>query len=411
MKIIGFITEYNPFHKGHKLHLETSKKISNATHSVAVMSGSFVQRGEPALVDKWSRAKMAIEGGVDLVLELPCLYSISSAELFASGGVKILNSLNCIDYLGFGSEIGEIKPLDDISNLLVNETEEFKVILKDGLKKGLSYANSRSIAVSSLLSHGEYDYSGIISKSNNILGIEYIKALRKLESKIEPVTFRRVGSDYNDLSVDVEIASASAIRNLIFNMDHLQCKPLLPKSSYDILDDFYSDYGVFNNLERYLDIISYLLLIHSRKDLSDYFDVEDGLENRIKNLNLEDYKIQDIIDEVTSKRIASSRIRRLLVHLLLGIKKDQILESKNHTPGYIRVLGSNEKGFEIINRIKESSELNIITKFSDVNSIGNKTDRMLLDKEILSTNLYFYGLSGKLENRDYDYINTPYIKK
>ncbi len=411
MKIIGFVTEYNPFHKGHKLHLERSKELSGAAYSVAVMSGSFVQRGEPALLDKWTRAKMAIDGGVDLVIELPVIYSVSTAELFALGGVKLLDSLNCIDYLGFGSEVGHIAPLSNIADVLVNESSDFKKILRANLKSGLSYANSRSIAVSSTLINDDYDYERIIDKSNNILGIEYIKALKNLKSSIEPITFKRIGSDYNDLSVDVEIASASAIRNLILNDGFNKSKNLLPQSSYETIMDFYDENRNFNNLNNYMDIISYILLKIDGESLLKYFDVENGLENRIKNINLSDYNVEDIITKITSKRIASSRVRRLLVHLLLDIKKDMIVKSKNHKLGYVRILGSNQRGFDIINKIKDSSTLEIINKFSEINKVTNDLDKTILDKEILATNIYYYGLNKSLNSTNYDFIKSPYIKK
>lgn len=411
MKIIGFVTEYNPFHKGHKLHLERSKELSGAAYSVAVMSGSFVQRGEPALLDKWTRAKMAIDGGVDLVIELPVIYSVSTAELFALGGVKLLDSLNCIDYLGFGSEVGHIAPLSNIADVLVNESSDFKEILRANLKSGLSYANSRSIAVSSTLINDNYDYERIIDKSNNILGIEYIKALKNLKSSIEPITFKRIGSDYNDLSVDVKIASASAIRNLILNNGFNKSKNLLPQSSYETIMNFYDENRNFNNLNNYMDIISYILLKIDGESLLKYFDVENGLENRIKNINLSDYNVEDIITEITSKRIASSRVRRLLVHLLLDIKKDMIVKSKNHNLGYVRILGSNQRGFDIINKIKDSSTLEIINKFSEINKITNDLDKTILDKEILATNIYYYGLNKSLNSTNYDFIKSPYIKK
>jgi len=411
MRIIGFITEYNPFHKGHLLHLNKSKELSSATHTIAIMSGSFVQRGEPAIIDKWSRAKMAIENGIDLVIELPVVYAVSSAELFALGGVKILNSLNCVDYLGFGCEVGIIEPLDRIANVLVNESEEFKIVLKNHLSSGMSFAQSRSVALDFVLKDVDYNYSDIVSKSNNILGIEYLKALKSLNSTITPITFSRIGSEYNDLSTDVEIASATAIRNLILAEGLDKAEALLPKPSYEILVEFLNKYKNFNTIENYKDILGYLLLSIGEDRLSQYFDVEIGMENRLKNIELIEYTIEELIKSASSKRITSSRIRRLLVHMLLDIDKEMISSAKIMKPSFIRILGSNKKGFEIINKIKENSDVEIITKFSTSKSLSNQEDLNILEKEILATNVFYYGINKALVKSDYDYINTIYTKK
>ena len=181
MRVVGFITEYNPFHLGHKYHLDKSKEITNSTHSIAIMSGSFVQRGEPSLIDKWTKAKMAIDNGVDLVIELPFIYSVQSAELFAFGGVSILDSLKTVDYIAFGSENSDIEPLNRAAEIFNKEPMEFKVLLKKSLDRGLSYSAARSFALEKFIettdSHNIFSYSKILKQSNNILGIEYLKAL------------------------------------------------------------------------------------------------------------------------------------------------------------------------------------------------------------------------------------------
>ena len=195
MNILGLITEYNPFHYGHKYHLEESLSKTNSDYSVAVMSGSFVQRGEPSFIDKWTKAKMAVENGVDLVIELPFIYSSQSAELFALGAVKLLNSLNIVDFLSFGSEIGDLEPLNIISKVLLEEPTEFKTNLSYNLSLGYSFPVSRSLALEMFLKDdplsNKYNFKTILKQSNNILGIEYIKALSKTNSNIKPITIKR----------------------------------------------------------------------------------------------------------------------------------------------------------------------------------------------------------------------------
>lgn len=292
MKIVGFITEYNPFHLGHKYHLETSKELSNATHSIAVMSGSFVQRGEPSLVDKWTKAKMAIDSGVDLVVELPFIYSTQSAELFAYGGVSILNSLNIVDYIAFGSENNDLTPLEKIATILIDEPIEFKVKLKEFLDKGYSYSTCRSYAVDYYIKSKNKDdftpYKEILKQSNNILGIEYLKALYRLNSRIKPIIIKRQGHNYNDLQISNNIASATGIR------DKLSKNPIesiinnIPKDSYHHLLNYYEQFGEFNYLARYNIVFQYIFRTLVVDDLKNIMDIENGLGNRIidKSLSL-----------------------------------------------------------------------------------------------------------------------------
>ena len=187
MKVVGFITEYNPFHYGHKYHLEQSINITGATHSLAIMSSSFVQRGEPSIVDKWTKAKIAIENGVDLVIELPFIYAAQSAELFALGGIKIMEALKIVDYISFGSEVGNLEPLQYVADILIDEPSEFKINLKNYLNLGMSFPSARSLAIKDYLSQNSslnHDYESILKQSNNILAIEYLKALKRLNSSI-----------------------------------------------------------------------------------------------------------------------------------------------------------------------------------------------------------------------------------
>jgi len=215
-KVLGIIAEYNPFHNGHLFHLNESKKMLEIGYTVAIISGNFVQRGDTSLIDKWSKAQMALQNGVDLVIELPLLYSISSAENFAEGAVKILNSFNIVDYLSFGSELCNVHILADFANVLYNEPKEYVAILNHELSKGFSYPKARENALLLYLNDIR-KYANVLSSPNNILAIEYLKALKKLDSPIIPVSVKREKVDYNSLELNGNFASATAIRKIARN--------------------------------------------------------------------------------------------------------------------------------------------------------------------------------------------------
>lgn len=414
MKIAGLITEYNPFHFGHITHLQNTKKITEATHTLAIMSGSFVQRGEPAIVDKWTRAEMAIKNGVDLVIELPFVYSVQTAELFALGSTKILNSTNAVDYLVFGSELGDITNLSKIAEILVEEPLFYKKRLKFYLDQGNSFSVSRSRSLVDYSISNNIDIgnsSQIIKESNNILGIEYLKALIKLNSTIVPFTFKRIGDGYKEQKVKSDIASAAALRYLIKQKGVESVRCLLPESSYNLIENFISTYGKPNKLENFENIINYLLCILTPESISEYFDVEEGLENRIKRLSKSITNIHDLIQSTATKRYTKTRIQRIIIHLLLELKKDGVEQAYLTNPGFIRILGSNSKGFDIIKKIKQNSNLHIINKLTDSIDFLDDTERAILQMDVLATDLYFLGLGLEVPKFNMDYIKSPYIYK
>lgn len=223
MKVVGLITEYNPFHLGHKHHLDMSKNITKADYSIAIVSGSFVQRGEPSLVDKWTKAKIAIDNGVNLVLELPFIFSTQSAELFAYGSIALLNKLNIVDYVVFGSESNNLNFLNKIASILIEEPLCYKNSLKHYIDLGNSFPVSRSNALEDyflkykIKDKDSQSINNTLKMSNNILAIEYLKALKNLNSKIKPITIQRIGSNYKDSLLNQDIASATSIRQTILN--------------------------------------------------------------------------------------------------------------------------------------------------------------------------------------------------
>ncbi len=378
------------------------------------MSGSFLQRGEPSFIDKWSKAKMAVENGVDLVIELPFIYSTQSAEFFAYGAVKLLDSLKVINYLSFGSEIGEIEELSDIASVLNLEPEDYLKNLKLNLSKGLSFSVSRSNAIEDYLfskyPNTKTNYNKILKQSNNILGIEYLKAIKKINSKIMPITIKRSGSGYKDLNLDGGFASATAIRHEILNNDLSSVKNIIPLESYNVLEEYLDKYSSFNHLENYEDILLYLLRTSSPTDINRLLNIETGLENRIIEKSFNYNSINELIDAITSKRYPRTRIQRIFIHLLNGLYLEDFNLLKAVYPSYIRVLATNKNGFSILNKIREKTNIPIVTKFSDYKNLKDeKVDKIIYyDKK--STDIFFLGIKNSKLLGNMDYYTSPYIK-
>ncbi len=417
MKVVGLITEYNPFHFGHLHHLEKSKIETGADYSIALMSGSFVQRGEPSLVDKWTKSKIAIDSGVDLVIELPIIFSTQTAELFAYGSTLLLDRLNIVDYIAFGSELGNLEPLQEIADILVEEPPYYKHKLKEYLNMGHSFPVSRTKALEDyfnklpIKSEQYDDIKNILEASNNILAIEYLKSLKILKSHITPITIKRVGSSYGETQLNSKVASATGIRNTIFKHGIDSIKEHVPYKTFEHLVDYINKYKKFNTLDNYALIIQYLLRINSGNKLSDIMDVETGLENRIIKKSIQYNDLEDLIQSIVTKRYTRTRIQRILIHLLLDMEKTMFYELMPHYPAYIRVLGTNENGLCLLKRIKKESNLPIITKFADYNKYNNPYLNRIISLDKKATDLYFLGLNTVEPFMDMDYYISPYIKK
>lgn len=338
MKVAGIVAEYNPFHNGHKYHIEQTKKELSATHTVAVMSGDFVMRGEPALKDKLARAEAAVKSGVDLVIELPVCYALASAEYFSYGAVYILNALGCVDFLSFGSEEGSLDSLKEIADIL--SSEGIGENIKEEMKKGIPVFS----AISNLLP----EYKEILSEPNNILAINYLKALKKIESDIIPHTVKREGDGYNSESVTSSFASAKAIRNMLsLGTDITEH---LPEESAPLFTSCVFEHD-FDKL------VTYALRMADEAFLKKIPDVSEGLECLIKKSAFSGNTIKDIADGIKSKRYAYTRIKRIIYNSLIGITE----ESRKRNPEYIRVLAFNEKGREILSAARKKAILPVIT--------------------------------------------------
>lgn len=369
MKIASIIAEYNPFHKGHAYQINKIKK-DYTDFIVVLMSGNFVQRGEPAIINKYKRAKIAVDNGASLVIELPLVYSTSNAEIFSLGATNILNSMGIIDRLYFGSE-NDASTLKNLSEKIYKNLDDEKI--KKFLADGNSYIKSRELAMD-FLSQEEKE---IIKKPNNILGLEYLNSLAKLDSKIEAHSIKRKNVNHDDDFSLGDFASASHIRRLAYEGEDVS--------------KFIPDYKLVpeNNLENYFDIFKYKM-ISEKINFKDYFDYEEGLENRfIENIDAKNF--EEFIEKVHSKRHSRSRIKRLVIEIILDINKDLIKNSLKEP--YTRVLACDERGIEIF---KKSKNKNKIYSFKSFYDISTGITKKMLDKEILASDLYNVK-SGKIK--------------
>lgn len=398
--ILGIVSEYNPFHNGHLHHLDVSKQLTKTDFSVAIMSGNFVQRGDTSLINKWVKTEMALKSGVDLVIELPAVYALSSAENFADGAVKILDSLGVVDFISFGSEIGEITPLNDIANILYKEPKEFSSLITTQLKSGLSYPKAREIALSQFFGSSK-KYTEILNNPNNILGVEYLKALKRHKSHIRPLTIKRDYSDYNSTKVKKGIASATAIRTMIQNNKNVHY--VVPYETYELLEEEINNGRIIKDLSVFEKEIIYSLRKMSLSEIASLPDVSEGLENKIKLAANNFNTLNDLITNIKSKRYTQSRIQRILLYALLGISQKDINISKKVTP-YIRVLGFNKHGKRIISAIAAANpKLNIIVSVKKfMENSNDKTLINMISKDILASNIYTLGYQkDPLANLDY----------
>ena len=449
--VLGIIAEYNPFHNGHLYHLKESKRKCNAKYVVAIISGNFTQRGDASIVNKFEKAKMAIENGIDMVIELPTLYSISSAENFADGAIKILNELNFITHISFGSESGNINQLNDIASILTDEPEEFSKLLKEELRKGSSFPVARQNAIEKFLnltnkntsnnnnnnnndnnndnSNNDTNYSKfnkLLNSPNNILAIEYLKALKKTKSYITPITIERKNVDYYSENIVENFASSTKIRKEISenpnmhtnimdmnnmdmnnmdinnmdinnininNMDIINSMDVnmdmflnscMPKKSYDIIKENIEKGNCIQGLKCFEDMIFYKLRSMQINEIKEIPDVCEGLENVIKKASNETNSLEDLINKCKSKRYTRTRIQRILIYALLGITRQDMEMSENVNP-YIRVLAVNKNGRELLSIINKTivNKANVKTDINNINinKPNDNTDNKINIKE------------------------------
>lgn len=379
-KRIGIIAEYNPFHNGHLYQIQKAKELTGADTVIAVMSGNFTQRGETSLINKFEKAKMALQNEVDMVIELPTIYSISSAENFALGGIKILNEIGNIDYLVFGIEEDNLQELQAIADVLVNENDEFKRNIKEELDKGNSYPKAREIILKKVLSSENVE--NIMQKPNNILAIEYLKALKTTNSKIKPIAIKRKNTMHNDENINENYASGTYIRKLFIENNFNEIKKVVPKYTYERLLELKNQGTYVSSINDFSDIVIYKIRTMTKEEISQIADVNEGLENSIKLASTTCKTIDEIIEKVSTKRYTKTRISRILTYILLDITKSEMEQAKKNNP-YIRVLGINKKCEGILKTINNDKLITSLKKFEE-----NNGENQLLNIDKKATEIY-----------------------
>lgn len=377
--MLGVITEYNPFHNGHKLHIQKSKEKTNNNHCIVVMSGNFCQRGEPAIFDKYTRTKMALLNGADLVLELPLCFATASAEMFALGAIDILDKTGVVKNICFGSEEGDINSFLEIVNILSDEPLQFKNYLNHYLNEGLSFPKARQQALEKFLNK-KVD---VLNEPNNILSIEYLKAINKLNSKICAQTIKREKVHFHSNNIDGNIASATAIRQAILNKDLKKIQNVVPKNCYDLMKN-----TKIKTLDNYTHILKYILKTQSLCYIQNIADITEGIENKIID-NIDSQNITHLITNIKSKRYTHTKLQRAILHIILNITKDEQNFLKQNLNQYIRVLGFKKSASHILTEIVQKAKVPVVTNLKNAKNILNKNAMYYLEKEIKCSDIYY----------------------
>ncbi len=398
MKTVGIIAEYNPIHSGHIYHIKRTREVTNADTIVAVISGSFTQRGEPAFLDKWTRAKMAVLNGVDLCLEMPYAFAANSAEQFAEGGIKILNGISGIDYISFGCEAADKEKLLEASKILCQEPEKFKVALKENLTKGNSFPKSRELALREVSAEA----ANVIGTPNNILAVEYLKWLEKTKSLIEPIFIKREGSSHHKSATDIRRLLLGS-ENEVFDRKKANYEINgINKITEEVIKEN-SQYIIGRNSKTYFELVRYSILQKSEEELEQIYGITEGLENRLKKVIRKVNSMDELVREVKSKRYTETSINRMLLNCLIGFKKEDYTYGKENL--YTRVLAFNQRGSYFLKKIKkeEKSTIPIFTNIDRDYGDG-------IYREIKTTDIYNIA-GGRDLYKWSDYIRTPYVIK
>lgn len=414
MKTVGIIAEYNPFHNGHVYQIRRAKELTGADLCIVVMSGDFVQRGAPAVMDKRLRARIALINGADLVLELPVSYALSSAEYFAGGAVALLGKLGVVDYLCFGSECGDIDLLMTFARQLLHEDKLFKQTLDRNLRSGHSYPQSRNAAIEASAPHLTA-HINILSSPNNILGIEYCKALLKRDSAIRPCTIRRAGGSYHDKSLYADCCSALALREALKCSDTLNgILNQVPACSHALMEEQYlKTYPVFSDDLSLL--MHYRLLSEPSGDFTRYFDIDRELSDRIIKLLPQYRDFPSFCDLLKTKNRTYTRIARCLLHILLQLCRNDLTRYlAEDLIFYARILGFRESAGPLLNAIKQQTAVPLLSKLAGASKLLTPAGMDMLEKDIYASHVYQsivqYKFSGQTAASEINEYKSQIIK-
>lgn len=399
MQALGLVVEYNPFHNGHAYHVAQSKKETNADVVIAVMSGNFLQRGEPAVVDKWHRTKMALAAGVDIVIELPYVYSTALAEQFAFGAIFLLDAIGCQQF-AFGSESGELAPFLNTYQLMHDEQSTYHNTIQQAMQQGVSYPVALQQAYQTILGEQEREHYIDLSQPNNILGFHYIAAAKKMNALIQPYTIQRIEADYHeDVDYTKKIASATGIRKAIFQQQAFDA--FLPNTSSEQLQNWQQQFGQFVQWESFWPLLQYAILRHNAEQLTAYADVKEGLQHSILKHAAASNSYAQFMNALKSKRYTWTRLQRMITHIFTGITKDQLHQFE--APSYLRILGMTANGQSYLSQHKKSFSLPLISR------VGKANDSML-QLDIHAANMYRLGMQQFTQQKISEDYKSPPIR-
>ncbi len=381
MKICLAVCEYNPFHNGHAIHLAAMKERTGADYVAVIMSGNFTQRGEAAVVDKFTRAKHAVTAGADVVFELPTVFAVSNAEIFAKGAVKLLSTLPGKNTLLFGAESGTKEEFISAAKILSEESKEFKKLLKQQLSDGVSFARARINALSEMQTGIEPE---LLKSPNNILGIEYTRAVQEYKSPIDIMPIIRQGASYNDAKMYKNLSSATAIRQAINNGKKRSVRKNVPAFVYKDLPE---------KLPSVDSLIFYSVLMNDRQSLSEIADCTEGLENRLKSCAKDSYNLEQLKAKIATKRYTQTRVNRILIASLLGIK-GKFVEKCLRSDLYLNVLAVKEERVGILSEIKKNCKIPVISRKNDVEELKG-TALECFEKDVLANDVYNFAAGIK----------------
>lgn len=384
MTVVGIVAEYNPFHNGHRLLVEEARSKLQPQAVVCVMSGPFVQRGEPAMCDKWARAQMALAGGIDLVMELPFCFAARSAYYFARGALLTLQAAGA-DHIVFGSESGRLDPLSKIAELLVCESASYQQQLKTGLSRGLSYPAARAYALKQILDDDSPEVSQLLSSPNNILGIEYLHIIKELGLSLKPVTITRRGSEYHDTQVS-QLASATAIRQAVRQGHFDKLWSALPQPSMKILKEEIQAGRAPIPVDGLESAVIAQLRLGSEEWLKGIHEITEGLENRILSAANQSGTLAALRKAIKSKRYNLTRVNRMLLYSLFSVSKSQMARFDKAGPQYIRLLGFSSQGRKILQKVKNNSSLPVLSTGRQVAAMIKKSPEQI-SSEMLSLDI------------------------
>ncbi|MCX5780677.1 MAG: nucleotidyltransferase [Firmicutes bacterium] len=390
--VLGIIAEFNPLHNGHRHFIRTAQQTGEFSATICVMSGSFVQRGEAALCNKWVRARMALEAGIDLVIEIPFCFAVRSAYYFARGSIELLHRTGVVSHLAFGSESGQLDELQSIAKIIAHETPEYKHHLKINLDQGLSFPVARARTIQALMGNQLTGLEHVLMQPNNILALEYLRVLEEEAWPLQPVTIPRQGSGYHSPLLSPH-ASASAIRRSV--LEHpaeTRIKDSMPTAALALLEqEIYAGRAPVSLAAMETAILTKLRTT-TLANLSQTCEISEGLEYRIRAAANSSGTLEDLRQNIKSKRYSSTRINRLLLYIMLDITAQQMLDFDQQGPLYLHILGFSTQGRKILQKIKNKSSVRILNRGSEVKRAWqddkHPTLQAMLNQDIKATDIY-----------------------